>query len=89
LPLITDEEIDDMKIVVQYLDEKIFKILLPKKFTARIIETEPYIKKQTVSSSYKPAILVNGWKISVPQFIEQGDKIIADSETKEYTSRSE
>jgi elongation factor P len=87
IKLITDDEIENIKIVVQYLDEKIFKIGLPKKFPAKIVETEPHIKKQTASASYKPAILVNGWKISVPQFIEEGEKIIVDSETKEYTSR--
>lgn len=87
--LITDEEIDDIKILVQYLDDEIFKITIPKKFPARIVQTEPYIKKQTASASFKPAILINGWKISVPQFIEEGDKIIFDSETMEYTSRLE
>jgi elongation factor P len=89
IPLITDSEIEDIKILVQYLDDEIFKITIPKKFPVRIIETEPHIKKQTATASFKPAILCNGCKISVPPFIEEGDQIIFDSETMEYTSRIE
>jgi elongation factor P len=89
LPIILDDEIEEHKILVQYLDDEIFKIILPKKFPVRVIQTEPYIKGQTATASYKPAILTNGWKVLVPQFIEEGDKIIVDFETKEYTSRCE
>ena len=37
------------------------------------------LKGQTVSSSYKPAILDNGVKIQVPPFIESGDQIVVDT----------
>ncbi len=89
LDLITDEGLDDVKIIVQYLDDEIFKISLPKKIRVKIFQTEPYVKGQTVTSSYKPAILRNGWTVLVPQFIENDIYCIIDSETKEYTSKAE
>ena len=45
------------------------------------------IKGQTVSSSYKPAILNNELKIQVPPFINIGDKIIIDTRTLEYLKK--
>ena len=41
-----------------------------------VVETEPALKGQTVSSSYKPAILDNGVRTTVPPFINVGDKIV-------------
>ena len=45
------------------------------------------IKGQTVSSSYKPAVLDNGINIQVPPFIESGDEIIVDTKTLEYVKK--
>ena len=39
------------------------------------------LKGQTAASSYKPAKLNNGITVSVPPFIESGDKIIIDTRT--------
>ena len=46
------------------------------------------IKGQTVSSSYKPAKLDNGMMITVPPFIENGDKIIIDTRNLEYVKKN-
>ena len=53
----------------------------------KIDTTDASLKGQTVSSSYKPAILDNGIKIQVPPFIEVGDEIIVDSRTIEYIKK--
>ena len=45
------------------------------------------LKGQTISSSYKPAILNNGLNIQVPPFIEAGDKIIIDTRNLEYVKK--
>ena len=49
--------------------------------------TEGVVKKQTASSSYKPAKLKNGLDIMVPPFIEEGNKIILDTRTLEYVKK--
>ena len=46
-----------------------------KNKTTKIETTDAALKGQTVSSSYKPAILDNGINIQVPPFIEDGDEV--------------
>ena len=45
------------------------------KIVCKIETTDVALKGQTVSSSYKPAVLDNGLNIQVPPFIEADDKI--------------
>ena len=53
----------------------------------KIKSTDASIKGQTVSSSYKPAILSNGLNIQVPPFIEIGDDILVDTRNLEYIKK--
>ncbi len=46
-------------------------IELPPRVTLEIVETEPAIKNQTASSSFKPAVLSNGVRTMVPPHIGQ------------------
>ena len=50
--------------------------------------TDAVVKGQTAASSYKPAKLDNGLTITVPPFIESGDKIIIDSRNLEYVKKN-
>ena len=63
------------------------KIDLPNQINCKIETTDAALKGQTVSSSYKPAILDNGIKIQVPPFIESGDTIIVDTRSIEYIKK--
>ena len=63
------------------------KIDLPNQIECKIETTDAAIKGQTVSSSYKPALLNNGINILVPPFIESGDNIIVDTRTFEYIKK--
>jgi elongation factor P len=47
------------------------------------------VKGQTVSSSYKPAMLENGVRVMVPPFITAGEKIIVDTSDVTYVKRAE
>ena len=51
-------------------------IELPQRVTLEITETEPTMKGQTASSSYKPAILSNGVRTMVPAHIAAGIKVV-------------
>ena len=46
------------------------------------------IKGQTVTSSYKPAVLDNGVRIGVPPFIAAGEKIVVGTEEANYVERA-
>ena len=58
--------------------EKIVDIKIENEIVAEIVDTEPYLKNATATSSPKQAILNNGLKITVPQFLTNGTKIVLD-----------
>jgi len=78
---------ENLEVVISFYDEKPIQIELPNQIISEVRETEIAIKGQTVSSSYKPAILNNELKIQVPPFINIGDKIIIDTRTLEYLKK--
>ena len=63
-------------------------IELPQKVTVEIAETEPVVKGQTASSSYKPAMLTNGVRVMVPPHVSAGTKIIISTEDNSYVERA-
>ena len=78
---------ENMEVNVQFYDDKPLSVDLPSSVELRIETTDAAIKGQTASSSYKPATLENGIKISVPPFINQDDKILLDTRTLEYIKK--
>ena len=79
---------DGMKLVVQFYDNVAVLASLPEKVTCVVTECETAIKGQTATSSYKSAILDNGIRIMVPQFLDQGEKIVVNTNTLEYLERA-
>ena len=78
----------DMNVTANFIEGKPVSITLPKTVVATIVETEPALKGQTASGSGKPAVLDNGVRITVPTFIEIGEKIVVNTETLEYSARA-
>ena len=52
-----------------------------------ITETEPGFKGDTATGASKPATVETGAQVSVPLFVNQGDKIKIDTRTGEYLGR--
>ncbi len=77
-----------MMVTLELYENEPISVTLPQHVTLEISETEPVIKGQTASSSYKPAILSNGVRITVPPFISVGDKIIVDTGEVCYVERA-
>ena len=63
-------------------------IELPARVTLEVTETEPVTKGQTASSSYKPAMLSNGVKTSVPPHITAGTRVVVMTEDGSYVERA-
>ena len=80
---------DGMQVTVEIYEERPIGIRLPDYVTLEIIEADPVVKGQTVSSSYKPAVMDNGVKVMVPPFIEAGEKIVVDTNEITYVRRAE
>ncbi|MEM6305745.1 MAG: elongation factor P [Pseudomonadota bacterium] len=79
---------DGMMVVVEYYEEEALNASLPQKVTCTVTETEPVVKGQTAANSFKPAILDNGVKITVPPFVGQDEAIVVNTETFEYVERA-
>jgi len=63
-------------------------IQLPPRVTLEITETEPAMKGQTASSSYKPAKLSDGARIMVPPHIQPGTRVVVQTEDGAYVERA-
>ena len=78
---------ENMEVTVQFYEDQPLSVDLPTSVELTIETTDAAIKGQTATSSYKPATLENGINITVPQFINSGDKIILDTRTLEYVKK--
>ena len=78
---------ENLEVNINFHNDTPLNIILPNQISCEIETTDAAIKGQTVSSSYKPAVLKNGLNIQVPPFIESGDKIIIDTRTMEYVKK--
>lgn len=63
-------------------------IELPQRVVLEITETEPVVKGQTASSSYKPATLSNGVRTMVPPHITAGTRVVIMTQDGSYVERA-
>ena len=79
---------ENLQVTISFYNESPISVELPNQLKCKIDSTDVALKGQTVSSSYKPAILDNGLSIQVPPFIESGDEVIIDSRNLEYVKKT-
>jgi len=78
---------ENLEVTISFYNDKPISIELPNQINCIIESTDVALRGQTVSSSYKPAVLNNGVKIQVPPFIESGDEIIVDTRSIDYVKK--
>jgi len=78
---------ENLEVTISFFNEEPLTVELPNQITCKIETTDAALKGQTVSSSYKPAVLDNGINIQVPPFIESEDNVIIDTRTMEYVRK--
>jgi|TARA_B110000211_G_scaffold234093_1_gene302384 elongation factor P len=78
---------ENLEVTITFMEEKAISIDLPNNIECIVETTDAAIKGQTAASSYKPATLENGINITVPPFIESGEKVIIDTRTLEYVKK--
>ncbi len=61
---------------------------LPANVILEVTETEGVVKGQTAASGGKPAVLETGLKVTVPQFVNAGEKVKVNTDTGEYVERA-
>ena len=78
---------ENLEVNISFYNENPLSVELPNQVICKVETTDVALKGQTVSSSYKPAILDNGINIQVPPFIESEDEIVIDTRTMEYVKK--
>ena len=79
---------DGMNVIINIYNENPVSIIMPDNCIEEIVEADAVIKGQTVSSSFKPAILKNGVKVMVPGHIEVGTKIVVRPSDCTYVEKA-
>ena len=79
---------DGMKVHLMTHEGIALSMELPQRLTFEFVETEPVVKGQTASSSYKPAVLNNGLRVMVPPHIGTGTRIVILTEDNSYVERA-
>jgi elongation factor P len=80
---------DGMEVTIEFHEERPIGLTLPEQVVLEVVETEPTIKGQTASSSYKPAVASNGMRVMIPPFMGTGERIVVDTSTGEYVRRAD
>ena len=78
----------EMEVTISLHEGVAVAIELPPKAVLEVVETEPTMKGQTASSSYKPALLSNGVRTTVPPFVTTGTKIVVMTADGSYVERA-
>jgi elongation factor P len=79
---------ENMKVTLSTHEGVVLAVELPQRATLEVVETEPTVKGQTASSSYKPALLSNGVRTMVPPHIAPGTRIVVMTADGSYVERA-
>lgn len=79
---------ENMEVHIMSFEGEVLGVQLPITVELEVTETEPGIKGDTASGGSKPATLETGLVVQVPFFVNQGDKLVINTEEGEYVSRA-
>jgi elongation factor P len=79
---------EGMTVVLSIHEGNPIAMQLPRHVVLEVVETEPVVKGQTASSSYKPAMLSNGIRSAVPPHVDAGTRIVVLTEDGSYVERA-
>ncbi|MGY4690251.1 elongation factor P [Salibacterium sp. K-3] len=79
---------ENMEVKIMSYGSETLGLELPNNVELEVAETEPGVKGDTASGGSKPAILETGYKVQVPFFVNEGEKLVIDTRKGEYVSRA-
>ncbi|MCE2510237.1 MAG: elongation factor P [Alphaproteobacteria bacterium] len=79
---------DGMMVTIESHEGDPVGVMLPDNTVCTVAETEGVIKGQTAAASFKPAVLDNGVRVSVPPHIAIGDRIVVNTAERTYVERA-
>ena len=92
---LTDEQVGDVKnflienmeVAILFFEDRPIGVTPPNSVDLLVVQSDPWAKGDSVSGNYKPVILETGYKILVPPFVNEGEKIKVDTRSGEYLTR--
>ena len=81
--------IPNLVVKLEFYEGKPMGAILPDTVDLTVVATEPTVQKATASAVMKPATLETGLTISVPPFINNGDKVKVDTSEARYVQRAQ
>ncbi|MDH5300167.1 MAG: elongation factor P-like protein YeiP [Gammaproteobacteria bacterium] len=69
-------------------DERVLGVALPATVVLEVVECSPGIKGASASARTKPATLSTGLVVQVPEYLESGEMVKVNTETREFVSRA-
>ncbi len=79
---------EGMDVNIIMFETEILGVDLPEKVTLTVKETVPGVRGNTVTNTTKDAVLETGYNVQVPLFINEGDKIIVNTQTGKYSTKA-
>ncbi len=80
--------IEGMEVNVISFEGEILGVDIPEKVTLEVTHADPAVKGNTATTATKDAIVQTGYKLQVPLFVNQGDKIVINTSTGKYDTRA-
>ena len=78
---------ENQDITIQMYDNNPIDIILPATVNLKVINAEPAVKGDSVTSTNKIITCETGLELSVPLFIEEGEFIKVDTKNSSYITR--
>lgn len=79
---------ENVEVDILFYEEEILGITLPSSVALKIVECEPAVRGDTVNKAMKNAVLETGYRLRVPLFIDNGEKISVRTDNGEYDGRA-
>ncbi len=80
---------EGIDVVIGMYEERPVSIQLPKKIQYKVVEAPPAVKGDSAAGNVtKEITLDNGLKIQAPIFIKEGEEILVNTETGDYSTRA-
>ncbi|MGY1459038.1 MULTISPECIES: elongation factor P-like protein YeiP [unclassified Luteimonas] len=74
---------------VQIIDDMPIAVQLPQTVALEVVETPPELKGGTATKRPKPARLSTGLEIQVPEYIANGERVLVNTTSGEFSGRAD
>lgn len=80
---------EGLEVIIGMYEGRPVSIQLPKKVQYKVVEAPPAVKGDSASGNVtKEIVLENGLHVAAPIFIKEGEEILVNTETGEYSARA-